>query len=65
MSLDADVNKEDLLGKTPLDLSNIRSILRHSTSGDVPLSHMENGNSGGQKFEESGMSYIINMICAV
>ena len=56
MSLDADVNKENFLGNTPLDLANLNRNSRRTSSWDIKLSLTKNKISSGEEFEESSKS---------
>ena len=43
VSLDADVNAEDSLGKTPLDFAVIKEKFASSSGNDVKMATFENG----------------------
>ena len=58
MSLDADINKENFLGNTPLDLANLQRNLKGIPNGDIKLSLMKNRISSGEEFEESSKSFL-------
>lgn len=45
ISLDADVNVEDFMGKTPLDLAKFKKKLVYNQKKDVKLATLENGTT--------------------
>ena len=53
MALNADVNLEDSVGNTPLDLVNLQHTLKKSGSGEFTLYPLNRH----KKFLESGMGF--------